>query len=167
MVHNVNCISRYAESDQCGDEKTWGHGGYGEAGSGLVGRIMGKPGVSKGGQIVMISDVNWMRPRAYMHWNKVHENPTGWTEAVPLELLWVMEGVRKMVIEKEDAVQGETRKVFMEKPHTTQDNYFSGDLVMDLLGNNGSGATMECRSEILPSGVPNQYLHKKKTETKA
>ena len=38
---------------------------------------MGKPGVSKGGQIVMISDVNWIRPRVYMHRHKLHENPTG------------------------------------------------------------------------------------------
>jgi hypothetical protein len=41
----------------CGDETTWGHGCFGEAGSGLVGRIMGKPGILKGGQIVMISDI--------------------------------------------------------------------------------------------------------------
>ena len=72
LVHNVNFISLYSESDQCGDETTWGHGGYGEAGSGLVGSIMGKPGVSKGGQRVIISDVNRMWPRAYMHWHKLH-----------------------------------------------------------------------------------------------
>ena len=77
LVHNVNCINQYAESDQCGDGTTWGHGGYGEAGSGLVGSIIGNPGVSKGGQIVMISDVNWIRPRVYMHRHKLHENPTG------------------------------------------------------------------------------------------
>ena len=60
LMHNVNCISKHIESDQCGDEKTWGHGGFGEAGSDLVGRIMGNPGVSKGGQIVTIRDVNRM-----------------------------------------------------------------------------------------------------------
>ena len=71
LVHNVNCISKHAESDQCGDETTWGHGGFGEVDSGLVGRIMGKPGVSKGGQIVMVSDVNRMGPCAYLHQNKL------------------------------------------------------------------------------------------------
>ena len=29
LVHNVECISKHAESDQCGDETTWGHGGFG------------------------------------------------------------------------------------------------------------------------------------------
>jgi hypothetical protein len=50
LFANLNAISKHAELDKCGDETTWGHGGYGEAGSGLVGRIMDKPGISKGGQ---------------------------------------------------------------------------------------------------------------------
>jgi hypothetical protein len=40
IVSNTNCLTLKAEDDQCGDESTWGHGGFGEAGSGLVGRIM-------------------------------------------------------------------------------------------------------------------------------
>ena len=62
---------------------------------------------------------------------------------------------------------GETRKVFRDKPHTTWDNYFSGDRVMNWLGENGFGATMTCRRDRLPNGVPGHYLHKKKTDTKA
>ena len=115
----------------------------------------------------MISDVKWMRPRAYMHRQKMHEMRIGWTAAGPLEGRRVMEGVSKMVIDEEDAVQGETRKVFREKPHTIWDNYFSGDPVMDWLGQNEFGATMACWRDRLPSGVPNQYLHKKKTDTKS
>ena len=57
--------------------------------------------------------------------------------------------------------------MFGEKPHTTWDNYFSGDIVMDWLVHNGFGATMTFRRDRLPSGVPNQYLHKNKTDTKA
>ena len=72
-----------------------------------------------------------------------------------------------MVIDEEDSVQGETWKVFMEKPHTTWDNYLSGDIVMDWLGQNGLGATITCRRYILPSGVPNHYMHKNKTDTKS
>ena len=72
-----------------------------------------------------------------------------------------------MVIDKEDAVQGETWKFFREKPHKTRDKYFSVDLVMDWLGQNGFGATMTCWRGRLPSGAKNQYLHKKKTDTKS
>ena len=69
-----------------------------------------------------------------------------------------MEKVSKMVMDGEDTEDGSTKKVFRAKPHTTWDNYFSGDLVMDWLGQNGFGATMSCRRDHLPSGVPNQYL---------
>jgi hypothetical protein len=71
LISNLNAITKHAEADQCGDETTWGHGGYGEAGSGLAGRIMGKPGITRGGQIVIISDVSRCRPRAYVHRHKL------------------------------------------------------------------------------------------------
>ena len=58
IIKNTNSITEAADLDQCGDETTWGHGGYGEAGIGLVERIMGKMGISEGGHIVITSDVN-------------------------------------------------------------------------------------------------------------
>ena len=58
IIKNINVITEAADLEQCGDETTWGHGGYGEAGTGLVGRIMGKPGISKVGHIVITSYVN-------------------------------------------------------------------------------------------------------------
>jgi hypothetical protein len=66
-ISNLNAITKYAKADYCEDEMTWGHGGYGEAGSGLAGRILGKPGITQGGQIVVISDVSGCQPRAYVH----------------------------------------------------------------------------------------------------
>ena len=110
----------------------------------------------------MVSDVNRMRPRAYLHWHKLHEKPTDWTASGPLEVRRIMEKVSKMVMDGEDTKDGSTKTLFREKPHTTWDNYFSGDLVMDWLGQNGFGATMTCQCDLLPSGVTNQYLHFKK-----
>ena len=123
---------------------------------------MGNPGVLKGGQIVMVSDVNRMRPRAYLHRHKLHEKPTDWTASGPLEVRRIMEKVSRMVMYGEDTEDGSTKKLFRAKPHTTWDNYFSGLLVMDWLGQNGFGATMTCRRDRLPSGVPNRFLHLKK-----
>ena len=114
----------------------------------------------------MVSDVNRMQPCAYLHRNKLHEKPTVWKALGPLEVRRVTEKVRKMVMDGEDIKDGSTKKVFRENPHTTWDNYFSGDLLMDWLGHNGFGHKMTCRSDRLPSVVPNQYLHKKK-DTKA
>jgi hypothetical protein len=67
LVHNVNAITAACALDMCGDETSWGHQGFGEAGTGVVGQILGKPGISKGGQTVIISDVGRIRPRAYVH----------------------------------------------------------------------------------------------------
>lgn len=48
-----------------------GHSGYAEPGLGLSGRVMGKPGITKGMQTVLLADVHRNRPRAYLHRHKV------------------------------------------------------------------------------------------------
>jgi hypothetical protein len=58
LVHNVNAITKTCGLDVCGYETSWGHQGFGEAGTGVGSHILGKPGISKGGQTVIISDVN-------------------------------------------------------------------------------------------------------------
>ena len=64
ITHNVNAITLCADLDGCGDETTFPYQGYGEAGSGLVQRIKKKPGVTKGAQLVMVTDVHRIRPSA-------------------------------------------------------------------------------------------------------
>ena len=161
IVNNVNNITKHASLDLCGDETTWGHAGYGEAGSGITGRIMNKPGISKGGQIVVVTDSNRIRPRAYRHRHKLHKMPDEWTLSGQCE-------VRDIVEQLLPHVDGEptdpsVKKIFKEKFHSTWDNYFSGDVIMDWLGMNGFGATMTCRRDRLPFGVLGKYFHKQKT----
>ena len=55
IFRNVNTIIKWSDLDQSGDKTTWGHGGFDEKGSGLTGRITGKPGISKSGQIILTS----------------------------------------------------------------------------------------------------------------
>ena len=84
---------------------------------------------------------------------------------------WTLTGqseVRNIVEQLLPHVEGEpadpsVKKIFKEKFHSTWDNYFSGDVIMDWLGTNGFSATMTCRRDRLPSGVPGKYLHKQKT----
>jgi hypothetical protein len=81
IVKNTNCIKMKAEDDQCGDKTAWGHGGFGEAGSGLVGCIVGKPdGVSKGGQLVPVDDISSCCPRVCVHCDKLHSCLEGYVE---------------------------------------------------------------------------------------
>ena len=160
MVHNCNAVTKYADSDLCGDETTFPHMGYGESNTGLLKRLgQTKPGITRGMQTVMLFDVNRIRPRAYLHRHKCHPNalklPSGCNEVFLL-----MEKIKKLSIRS--TCSGP--KIFREKPHTTWDNYFSGDAVMDWLGTNGFGATMTCRRDRLPAKVKGEFLHKKKTD---
>ena len=58
IVDNVIALTGHAEMDLTGDETSWAHQGYGESGSNLVKRIQNKPGVSKGGQTVLVLATN-------------------------------------------------------------------------------------------------------------
>lgn len=151
LFHNVNAMTEKAEDDQCGDETTWSHAGYGEKGSEITSRVTGKPNVVKGGQTVIISDAHRVRPRAYIHRHKLHEKEQGWTLQGPNEVKMLMKKIRPL-IRGERHLNG-VPQIFLWKPHTTWDNSFSGDKIMDWLGNNGFGATMTCRRDRLPNGV--------------
>ena len=79
LIHNINELSAQAELDQCGDETSMGHAGCAEPGSGISARVEGKPGITKGMQTVIISDVHRNRPRAYLHRHKLYEDfPNGY-----------------------------------------------------------------------------------------
>jgi hypothetical protein len=161
IIDNLNALTERAELDLCGDETTYGHMGFGEPGSGLVARIMGKPGISKGGQIVLVSDASRNRPRIYMHRHKCHDKYDGWTKQGPAEVRRLMEIITPRI--KGEAEIAGLRQIFMERPHSTWDNFFSGDQIFNWLGERGFAATMTCRRDRLPSGVPKEYLHAKKT----
>ena len=73
-MRNYNGVTNYADRNQVIDEPIWGHGGYGETGSGMTGRLIKKK-VAKGGQVVISADHGRCRPRVYLHRHKVHEYP--------------------------------------------------------------------------------------------
>jgi hypothetical protein len=51
-------------------------------------------------------------------------------------------------------------------PHSTWDNFFSGDQMQEWMGQEGYGQLTTTRRDRLPEGVPEKYLAKKKTDTK-
>lgn len=71
LVHNMNFLTEEAAKDTCVDETTWGHGGKGEPGSGIVCRLRNKK-VCRGGQTVLLYDADRGFPRAYVHRHKCH-----------------------------------------------------------------------------------------------
>jgi hypothetical protein len=141
IISNLNTITKYAEADQYGDETTWGHGRYGKAGSGLVGRIMGKPGITQGGQIVVMSYVSCCQPRVYVDRHKLHEHPRGFVGG-PNEVRMIVKQILPLI---EGQVVDSTRhQIWNTMPHMTWDNYFSGCTVFKFLRELGFGATMTC-----------------------
>jgi hypothetical protein len=159
MISNLNAVTKYAEADQCGDETTWGHGGYGKAGSGLAGRIMGKLGITRGGQVIVVSDVSRCRPRAYVHRHKLHERTRGFVEGSN-EVGMTVEQIMPL-IEGQDAAAHQIWKIM---PHMIWDNYFSGCIILNLQGELGLGATVTCRHDRLPKDITDTYRHEKKTD---
>ena len=109
--------------------------GLGEPGSELVACIMGKPGISKGGQIVLVLDASRNRPRMYTHRHKCHEMYDGWNKQGPSEVRQWMEIITPR-IEGEPEVAG-IRQTFKERPHTAWDNVFNGNQVFNWLGEKG------------------------------
>ncbi len=55
-MHNVNYLTERVELDARFDKTTFATKSPGEAGAGVTFRVIGKPNVSKGGQIVVICD---------------------------------------------------------------------------------------------------------------
>ncbi|KAG7337431.1 hypothetical protein IV203_034509 [Nitzschia inconspicua] len=56
VCHNVRGITETASLDLCGDKSSCSHQGWGETGAGIIARILNKPGITKGGQTVLLVD---------------------------------------------------------------------------------------------------------------
>ena len=155
LVHNTNALTELAELDQCLDETTYGHAGYGPKGAGLMRRLIGKK-VNKGGQTVLCSDVHRKRIRAYSHRHKLHKPfGTEWTREGPNEARRIAETLSSMV-------QSTTNQkgIFKKKPMITADNYFGSDLIDKWMGKEGFGFLHTVRRDCLPHGIPNWAWHK-------
>ena len=132
IVDNVIALTKKAELDLTGDETSWAHQGYGEKGSSLLTRIQNKPGVSKGGQTVIVSATHRIRPYWYQHrhnLNKRWQNE-GFGQQGPAEVRSFIDQIGKHIKDHfyagvgPDAVSA--KKIFTEEPHSTWDNHFSG-----------------------------------------
>jgi hypothetical protein len=160
-IANVNYITKYAALDLCGDETTYAHEGYDEAQSGLVRLIMGKPGVTCGGQIVVVNDVGRIYPRAYIHCHKCYPKET--VGQGPNEVKRIVTKLSKEVRTADNSVpQG----LFRELPHIAWDNFFSGKEVAIWCANQGFGMTTTLRRDRFPKEVPKEFFHGKKTTPK-
>jgi hypothetical protein len=173
MVHNTNAVTLYADENQTMDETTWGHGGFGEGGSGILGRLRNKK-VNKGGQTVIVSDSRkYFRPRAYQHRHKLHKMPVGTgvtlTRQGCRELHDIAVELLKMVIGNDTSTRRTTdnkyKKIFRMKPCITVDNYFIDDAILNWIGSTGLGCIGTNARNVLPKEIRTEHLCVKKTES--
>jgi len=121
-------------------------------------------GGSKGGQTVLLTDVDRIRVRAYMHRHKLHQKQFNLDG--PNEVATLCDRILEMVDDGELNDDGTTpRRIFSEPPHTTWDNFFSGDQTMEYIASKGLGITCTVNQGRLPSKVPGQHWHKAKLST--
>jgi hypothetical protein len=73
IIKNVIFLTKRGKLDLTGNETSWAHMGFGEAQSGNLTRIQNKPGVSKGGQLAIVSATNRIRPYWYQHRHKLND----------------------------------------------------------------------------------------------
>ena len=86
IIQNINYSSKMGGLDMCGDETSCYHQVWGDANSGPTFNIINKYGVTKGGKIVLVTDVDRLFPRAHVHQNKVHTQPTNFKYQGPNKL---------------------------------------------------------------------------------
>ena len=162
IVHNTNAITLYASLDLSGDETSFPHQGHGETGTGLVAAVKGKPAISKGMQSVIVSDAEYIRPRAYLHRHKKNKRYPGFSFEGPNEVRQIWDEQLSQLLKPDNSLG---RAIFSQKPHMTWDNYFSGSDIMAYAAEHGFGFTSTVRRDRLPRGVPTKYWCKAKTPT--
>ncbi len=158
IVHNVNALTLNVGLDLCADETSYGFNGWGETGSGILGLILNKPGITRGGQIVMVSDVDRIRPRAYVHRHKLHPKPLGNLRG-PNEVYFLWQQVKELMQPNNGFAP---KPLLQAMPHFTFDNFFSGDSVIQHAVDEGLGISMTTRRDRTPTGIPAKYLCKVK-----
>ena len=161
ICSNVRSLTSHAELDLTGDETSWGHQGYGERGAGNLFRVVGKPGISKGGQTVLVSATNRIRPYWYQHRHKLNPKFDGMNQKGPCEVRSCIDALSRWV----EGTPGNEEKIFREPPHITWDNFFSGENICKYAGEKGFGMTCTTRRDRLPRGIKGENLHKKKTDS--
>ena len=162
ITHNTNALTLNASLDLAADETSFAHQGFGEAGTGIVAMVRGKPQVSKGMQTVVVSDVDYCRPRAYVHRHKLNKRYPGipWSGQNEIRALWETQ-LRPLCTGT--SLIG--RPIFAQKPHLTVDNHFSGIEIMEYAAEQGFGFTSTIARNRMPKKVPSKYWCLAKTNS--
>ncbi|MFM8622856.1 MAG: hypothetical protein ACKOB3_05715, partial [Holophagaceae bacterium] len=154
MAHNMNRMIKVGGLDCTGDETSWPNSSYADVHSNLKGKK-----TDRGGQHVLLLDA---RRRYIYAWTPRHSffpRKKDFTASGQAEVIRLVELISPLIKGAPQEEGDKRRQIFNEPVHITMDNYFSGDNVMKYLGERGYKATMTCRRDRLPEGVPKNAFH--------
>ena len=84
LAENINTIPEKYDENQVIDESSWPHCGYGEAGSGIFGRLYQNKKFTKGGKTLLCMDSGRFLICEYMHYQKLYNHKKrSWSSAGP------------------------------------------------------------------------------------
>jgi hypothetical protein len=154
MTHNMNRIIKVGGLDCTGDETSWPNSSYADVHSTLKGKK-----TDRGGQHVLLLDA---RRRYIYAWTPRHSffpKNKDFTATGQAEVIRLLDQIAPLIVGAPQEEGDTRRQIFTEPVHLTMDNYFSGDNVMNYLGERGYKATMTCRRDRLPEGIPKDAFH--------
>jgi hypothetical protein len=102
LCDNTNYMTKLMSRNLCMDETTWAFGAFAEAGTNICRRIPNKPGITKGGQTVMVTDVERFRLRAHLPRHRFNVAPPNFgTEAAgPIELYHMLNQLDELNVDR-------------------------------------------------------------------
>ena len=138
LVHNTNFLTKRGSQNITVDESSYGTSNYGPAN--LIGRIMNKPGVTKGGQVVIATDVERFYVRAYLHRHKARKAPDRYQYKYmgPVEIHYLLNQLDELNIDRKKH-NNDHLCIYNDKQRVclTMDNYFSGPDTPGEIGKRG------------------------------
>ena len=116
-------------------------------------RVTGKPNVTRGMQTVLVCDAYRNPLRAYCQRHKCHESfPNAKRDCITTqcasEVRRILEAIKPLI---QGNLSDRRRQIFLQYPHSTWDNYLSGDGIADWCGRNRFGFLCTIAQKKLPS----------------
>ena len=124
---------------------------------------MGKSGISKGGQRIIILDTHCVMPQTYMNLHKLYARLRGLNTMGHIEFKRRIDTAKTMI----EGESCETKKSIHVSPNSRRTMIFSSNQVMDYTNKESFGFTMTCKMDQLPRGVldKNIFIRRRKRST--
>ena len=128
----------------------------GESKSGLIIKITNIPVAKKGGQIVMVTDVDCAFPGVYTNGDNMNTHPDKFKTRLPNKVIMTIKKLEEMVLGS-PTILG-TKKLYNNQPEICWNKYLYHYVIFDYAGKKGFDLIMAVHRDRIPDGVPEKYM---------